>query len=113
MEYYEKAVAINPHDILAVLGIAETTAALEFTFSDLFPDKAKHYNAFPFYKRVRIVEPNGVASNYSAARYFHQKRMKKELFAQVQHTAKYILHWENLKKSHFILLKQAGFKKRI
>jgi len=119
LAHYKKAIAINPHDILAVQGIAETmAAALEFAFNDLFPDKENKYNALPFFNRVSTVEPNGFESNYSAARYLYKKGFKKELLAQVQHTAKIYPSYGSLKKEAFFSLEtreavKKGFEQAI
>jgi len=101
LEHYRKAIAINPHDILVVQGLAETMAALEFAFEDLFPGRENKYNAFPFFMRVSKVEPNGFESNYSTTRYLYKKGLKKELLSQVQHTAKIYPSYGSLKKEAF------------
>ncbi len=100
-ENYTKAIAINPHDILAVRGIAETVAELEFIYPALFPANENPYDALPFFQRMSEVEPNGFASNYSYAAYLHKKGLKKELLQQVKHTAKIYPSYSKLRNASF------------
>ena len=88
LEYYEKAAAIHPGHLSAVLGMAQTTEELEFAFADLFPDRKNRFNALPLYRRVVRLEPNGLGSNYAAAHYFYKKNMTDVLESQVKHCAK-------------------------
>ena len=99
--HYKKAIGINPTDILAVRGIAETVAGLEFTFADLFPGKKNKFDALPLFKRVAALEPNGLDSNYSTAEYLHKRGLRKELFTQIQHCAKIYPLYGKLKKGSF------------
>ncbi len=87
-EHYTKAIAINPHDILAVQGIAETVAELEFLYPVLFPKKKNPYDALHLYKRMVELEPNGFDSNYSYSNYLHRKGLQKELFQQLRNFAR-------------------------
>ncbi|MCP3892700.1 MAG: hypothetical protein GY702_28065 [Desulfobulbaceae bacterium] len=100
-EHYIRAIATNPHDILAVQGIAETVAELEFTFPELFPGKVNPYNALSLFTRMREVEPNGFDSNYSHADYLYKRELHKELLLQVQHTAKIFPSYGKIKRASF------------
>lgn len=100
-QHYTIAVSINPYDILAIRGIADTVAALEFTFTELFPQRHNKYNALPLFERVAEIEPNGVKSNYAKATYLYKKGLAKALYAQVQHTAKIYPLYGRLKKKQF------------
>ncbi len=100
-EHYIKAIAINPHDILAVQGIAETVAELEFTFPVLFPGKENPYDALPLFERMAQVEPNGLDSNYAHAGYLHKKGFENQLLIQVQHSAKIFPSYGKIKNMPF------------
>jgi len=87
LTHYKTALELGSRDILAVKGIAQTTAALEFAFSTLFPGRENKYTALPLFDQVSKLHPANYDSQKTVANYLYQKGLKKELYSQIQHMA--------------------------
>lgn len=87
LEHYKTALEFGTSDILAVKGIAQTTAELEFVFPNIFPGKENKYNALPLFDQVLKIHPANMESQKTIAKYLYKKGLKEELYAQIQHMA--------------------------
>ena len=86
-EHYALAAGLNPDDIKAAKGLAESTGVLEKVFADLSPVKENPYNALPLYRKLAQIRPNGLTVHYMIARYLHTRGMDRELSNTVEHIA--------------------------
>ncbi len=98
---YSRAISINPIDHLAVQGIAETVAELEFLYVRLFPGRNNPHNGLPFFERLAQLEPNGFGSNKAHTAYLYRKGMEGRLLLQVQHMAKIYPSYSQLIRASF------------